>query len=142
MKDWYFALTALLFIIVSIGLMIESQKKIVKAQSSTDAEQGDAPAFTLVEMNVSAYCKSSCCCGKWADGTTASGVPAVGLICAAPPEYPFGTKMDVGGVVYTVQDRGGAIKGNKLDLLFPSHQEALNFGRQQLTVKVYEREEK
>lgn len=95
-----------------------------------------APAFYTVEMNVSAYCKNSCCCGKWADGFTASGVRAEGLICAADPKYPFGTKMIVAGVTYTVEDRGGAIKGNKLDLLFETHWEALEWGRRTLKVKI------
>ena len=93
-------------------------------------------AYEIVEMNVSAYDAGECCCGEYADGYTASGRPAKGLICAAPPEYPFGTKFEVNGVVYVCEDRGGDIKGNKLDLLFSTHQEALNWGRQTLMVKV------
>jgi 3D (Asp-Asp-Asp) domain-containing protein len=90
----------------------------------------------IQQMDVSAYCKESCCCGKWADGITASGKPAKGFICAAPPNYPFGTKFIVNGVVWTCEDRGGAIKGNKLDLLMSSHQSALNWGRQEIEVTV------
>ncbi len=96
------------------------------------------PNAIIKEMNVSAYCPCVKCCGIWSDGITASGKPAEGLIIAAPPIYAFGTIMDVPGYgVATVQDRGGVIKGNKLDLLFPTHQEALNFGRQYLKVKIY-----
>ncbi len=95
------------------------------------------PATFEVEMEITAYCKEKCCCGRFTDSITASGKPAVGLICAADPKYPFGTKMTVGGVVYTVEDRGSAITGNKLDLLFSSHQAALEFGRKTLKVKVY-----
>ena len=98
----------------------------------------DVQTFEEVEMNVSAYCKGSCCCGEWADGITASGAPAVGKLIAAPGKYEFKTKMYVPGYgTAPVMDRGGAIKGNKIDLLFPTHQEALNFGRQYLTVRVY-----
>ena len=93
--------------------------------------------FKEVEMDVSAYCKNSCCTGRFADGITASGAVAEGLICAADPKYPFGTKMTVGDVVYTVEDRGGLIKENKLDILFPTHKEALKFGRKTLKVKVW-----
>ena len=89
-------------------------------------------------MRVSAYCPGSCCCGKWADGYTSSGVPAVGLIVAAPTDMPFGTVLQIPGYgTAQVQDRGGAITGNKLDVLFPTHQEALNWGRQYLKVKIY-----
>jgi 3D (Asp-Asp-Asp) domain-containing protein len=38
-----------------------------------------------------------------------------------------------------VEDRGGAIKGKRLDLFFDSHKEALEWGRQQLDVKVWRR---
>ena len=73
----------------------------------------------LVDMKITHYCKNSCCCGEYADGITASGVPAVGLIVAADTDYyPFGTKMTIDGVTYTVQDRGSAIKGpNRIDIL-------------------------
>jgi len=51
------------------------------------------------------------------------------LIVAGPPDMPFGTRLDIPGYgVASVQDRGGSIKGKKLDLLFPSHQAALNWG--------------
>ena len=94
--------------------------------------------FYEVEMNISAYCPCEKCCGRFADGITASGKPAKGKLIAAPSNYAFGTKMDVPGYGEAlVEDRGGAIKGNKIDLLFSTHQEALNWGRQQLTVKVY-----
>ena len=93
---------------------------------------------------ITAYCPCEKCCGRFADGITASGVNVkdfYGLLIAAPPEYPFGTIMDVPGYgIATVQDRGGAIKGNKLDVFFPTHQEALEWGRQYLKVKIYEAE--
>ena len=104
--------------------------------SEVGASISSAPAFIF--MDVSAYCIcSKCCSKKWADGFTASGVRAVGRICAAPPEYPFGTVLDVEGMgEYVVQDRGGVIKGNKLDLLFPTHGEAEKFGRKTLKVRI------
>ena len=104
----------------------------------------ESAAYDLVEMNVSAYCPCEKCCGEFADGITASGEPAEGKLIAAPKKYSFGTKMSVPGYgTAFVEDRGGAIKGNKIDLLFTDkdgvsgHQRALNWGRQYLTVKVY-----
>ncbi|NIU84284.1 MAG: hypothetical protein GWN64_12630, partial [Candidatus Thorarchaeota archaeon] len=35
-----------------------------------------------------------------------------------------------------VFDRGGAIKGNRLDVFFPTHQKALEWGVQNLAVKI------
>ena len=106
--------------------------------SRISPSSGNCTDYELIEMNVSAYCPCEKCCGEWADGITASGVKAEGRLIAAPSDYPFGTVMEVPGYGRaTVQDRGGAIKGNKIDLLFSTHQEALEWGRQHLTVKVF-----
>lgn len=91
------------------------------------------------DANVSAYCPCKQCCGRYADGITASGKPAVGFFVAAPPNVPFGTLLSIPGynegLPVPVLDRGGAIVGNKLDVFFPTHQEALNWGRQYLKIK-------
>lgn len=64
------------------------------------------------------------CCGK-TDGITASGTYATaGRTVAAPYNLPFGTKLYIDGIGYrTVEDRGGAIKGNKIDVLCNNHSE-------------------
>ena len=94
---------------------------------------------------VTAYCPCEICCGDFADGITASGRRATGLIVAAPPNIPFGTVLDIPGYGKAeVLDRGGAIKNNRLDVLFTDkdgvsgHQRALNWGVQELTVTFLE----
>ena len=106
------------------------------------------PPVIYVKMNISGFCEKSCCCGKFADGITASGHKIVAGDCfvAAPSKYPFGTKMTIpgynNGLPVEVRDRGGAIDDNKLDLYFgdkdgvSGHQRALEFGRQYLIVKI------
>ena len=86
---------------------------------------------------ITAYCSCVQCCGK-NDGITASGVKATeGVTVAMDKSMPFGTKIYIDGVgERIVQDRGGAIKGNRIDLYFDSHQEALNFGRQTKQVTI------
>lgn len=89
------------------------------------------------EYVITAYCPCVKCCGK-SDGITASGEKAVeGVTVAADTNIlPFGTKVIIDGNTYIVQDRGGAIKGNRIDLYFDSHQEALNFGKQTKQVTI------
>ncbi len=72
-------------------------------------------------------------------GVTASGSKAkVGTIAADTTRYPFGTIMHIPGYGYgRVEDRGGAIKGEHIDLYFRSHNEALRWGRQTKKVKVW-----
>jgi len=87
---------------------------------------------------VTAFCSGSCCCGKWADGYTASGhkIEIGDKFCATPPEIPFGTILDIPGYGRVpVLDRGGTIKDRRLDVYFESHQEALNWGVKYLRIK-------
>lgn len=104
-----------------------------------------APALKTIEMEVTAYCPCKKCCGPLAQGITASGKRVEynnGRFVAADRSIKFGTKLIIPGYAsgkpVEVTDRGGAIKGNKLDVYFHSHQEALNWGRQKLTVTVVE----
>ncbi len=95
-------------------------------------------------MEVTAYCHCTKCCGKKARGITASGkhVSYNGgeFVAADTRLLPLGTKLLIPGYAAAkpveVIDRGGAIKGNKLDVFFPSHKEALKWGRQIVPVTV------
>lgn len=81
---------------------------------------------------ITAYCHCVKCCGK-SNGVTASGAIATeGITVAADTRiFPFGTRIYIEGVgERIVQDTGGAIKGNRIDLYFSDHQSALNFGKQ------------
>ena len=88
-----------------------------------------------------AYCPCAKCCGK-ATGITASGLPATpNHTIAMSSVYPFGTKIEIEGYgIYVVEDRGGAIKGDRIDIFFSSHQEALNWGRKNVRARVIENE--
>lgn len=94
-------------------------------------------AIFMRPAEVTAYCSCEKCCGSHACGITANGykIQAGDKLIAAPKNIPFGTKLFVPGYgLATVKDRGGAIKGNKLDVYFASHKEALKWGRQKLIV--------
>lgn len=109
-------------------------------------------------IEATGYCKCKQCCGwrrTWYGkpvfasgankgkrkkvGVTASGKKArEGTIAADTTRYPFGTVMYVPGYGYgRVEDRGGAIKGEKIDLFFDSHKKALKWGRQKVRVRVW-----
>ena len=90
-------------------------------------------------VEVTGYCPCAVCCGRWADGMTASGARAEGKFVAAPKEIPFGTLIYIPRYcdqAVPVLDRGGAIKGNKLDLFFPTHTQAAQWGKRTMTVWV------
>jgi 3D (Asp-Asp-Asp) domain-containing protein len=62
-----------------------------------------------------------------------------GHFVAADPSLHFGTKVIIPGYSNSgveVVDRGGAIKGNHIDVFFPTHEQALQWGKQTLNVIV------
>lgn len=94
-----------------------------------------------------AYCPCEKCCGKWAKNRpngvvyTASGeIAQEGITLAADWNVlPKGTKVEIKGLgSRVVQDRGGAIRGNRIDIYFDSHQKALEFGVQEVQLKIEE----
>lgn len=95
-----------------------------------------------VPMRVTAYCPCPKCCGRFSDGITACAhkIKPGDTFVAADRMYPFGTEMIIPGYnnarPVKVLDRGDAISGNRLDVFFPSHQQALNWGVRYIDVKV------
>jgi len=58
-----------------------------------------------------------------------------GLVAVDPSFIPLGTRLYIPGYGYAIADDiGGAIKGNRIDLAFESRSDALQFGRQRITV--------
>jgi 3D (Asp-Asp-Asp) domain-containing protein len=91
---------------------------------------------------VTAYCPCEKCCQGSADGITASGhrIRPGDKLAAADKRFKFGRMISVPGYnqgrPVPILDRGGAIKGNKIDVLFPTHREALEWGVQTLQMKI------
>lgn len=100
------------------------------------------PVKTVKEIfKITAYCPCEKCCGEWSDGITFSGDFAhEGVTIAADLSVlPLGTKVYIEGIgERIVQDKGGVIKGNRIDLFFYNHAAALNFGIQELEVEIIE----
>lgn len=99
-----------------------------------------------IRMRVTAYSPDEQSCGKWADGITASNksvwTNAGKLVAADTSLLPLGSLVSVpgydDGAIVPVLDRGGAIKGRRLDVLYPTHEAALQWGVQELDVVVWE----
>lgn len=102
----------------------------------------------ILQLEATAYCACYNCCGKYPGnkwyGITATGTKAkVGTIAVDPKVIPLGTKVYIEGLNgaknygYAVaEDTGGAIKGNIIDLYFNTHNETINWGRQQVNVYI------
>lgn len=106
---------------------------------------------TRMWMTVTAYSPDHRSCGDSADGITATlhSVTTNGhaLVAADPRVLPYGSMITVPGYdvskatgesqIVPVLDCGGAIKGRRLDVLFPTHEQARKWGTRRLLVTVW-----
>lgn len=97
-----------------------------------------------VQVVATAYCPCSICCAPYSGKSTADGsVPQALHTLATSPDYSFGTNIYIpyfdgasNHGIFEVEDRGGAIQGNKIDIFFNTHQEALQFGKKIITIYI------
>lgn len=103
------------------------------------------PARTI-KMRVTAYSPDEQSCAGTADGITSSihnvFTNGMRLVAADSRILPLGSIISVPGYdqgkVVPVLDRGGAIKGRRLDVLYATHEQALKWGVKDLEITVWE----
>lgn len=100
-----------------------------ETNETEDVYEDDGKVY-LGEFRLTAYCNCSTCCGVWAGGATASGkMPREGRTIAVDTSViPLGATVEINGHTYIAEDTGSAIKGNRIDVYFDSHQTASDFG--------------
>ncbi|MBF7096704.1 3D domain-containing protein [Alkalibacter mobilis] len=105
--------------------------------------RGQTRFRTAMYVTATAYCSCEICTGPGNGYVTASGTrTTANRTIATSKSFAFGTEFYIpyfrnssNRGIFVVEDRGGAIKGNRIDIYFNSHEEALRFGRK--TLKVY-----
>ena len=121
---------------ITYKIKYQNDIEIEKTVISEVVLQEPVNKIVQIQRKVTAYCSCSKCCGK-STGRTASGTTATaGRTVAAPSKFAFGTQLNIGGHIYTVEDRGGAINGNRIDIYVNSHSQALQWGVKYLPVSV------
>lgn len=97
------------------------------AENSTAGDRLEsASGKYLGNFKLTAYCNCAVCCGRWAGGPTASGKMPVQSRTIATGVLPFGTKLNIGGKIYTVEDRGTPY--GHIDIYMERHADAEEFG--------------
>lgn len=108
----------------------------VAAASQSSSSNSSGKTINAVGTAYNANCKGC-------SGITTSGKPVGNGMIAMADWVPLGTKVritcpsypSINGV-YTVEDRGGAIKGNKVDIFMSTYSEAIDFGRRDIKVEI------
>lgn len=118
---------------------IESTEPVetVEPTEVTEPTESIEP-INLGEFRLTAYCPCEECNGQWKDGITSTGVIAEAgkTIAVDPTVIPYGTEVIINGNTYIAEDCGGAITGNRIDIYFDTHEEALAFGVQYADVYI------
>ena len=126
----------------------DSVSEATAPSTSTTASKQNAPEANASSTNktaskeiiveASAY-TASCegCSGITATGINLKTNPNAKVISVDPTVIPLGSKVYVEGYGEAIAgDTGGAIKGKRIDVFFPSQQDAINFGVKQLKVTI------
>lgn len=118
---------------------IEEDNITIDIESNKDGDTNQAiEPVSLGNFKLTAYCSCELCCGKWANNRP-NGVVygAIGeelkegySIAVDPTVIDYNSRVLINGRVYEAQDCGGAIKGNRIDVYFEDHNDALEFGVQ------------
>lgn len=115
-------------------LNAKSEKKVAKTPSRSD-DDNVVKEFTVTASAYTANCNG--CSGITSTGINLKRNPDVKVIAVDPDIIPLGTKVYVEGYGYAVAgDTGGAIKGNKIDVFFPTKSEAYKWGRKAVKIKI------
>lgn len=122
-------------------------KTVVKAPSGKQGkpkvivQQDVGSVITVIATSYIALCDTGC------TGITATGIDVrdktPNIIAVDPDIIPLNRKVelfvnDKSIGIYETQDTGGDIKGFRIDILKSTEREALNFGNQEVTVKIIE----
>lgn len=121
----------------SSGLTVDgvvNKDTLMNLRRASNAEFNPSRSSRSLTMNASAY-------SAYDDGnghyTFNGSLVRKGLVAVDPRVIPLGTRLYIPGYGHAIADDiGGAIKGNRIDMAFGSHSEAINFGRQQVTVYI------
>ena len=116
-----------------VNLLEDYQAEILRLREILDSIGIDV-------FEVTAYAPFDNVSGLCNDGdptNTATGTyPTSGRTIAVDPTViPYGTEVWIEGYGWrTAEDTGGAIKGNKLDIMVDTYREAMSIGRKQAVV--------
>ena len=122
-------------------LSLHNQNKLMSVHIDKEYKKLDFlfnKMFQPMIVTATGYCPCDKCINvpKYRDGKTASMKPVkVGYIAVDTSVIPFGSEVYIEEMgVYTAEDRGAKIKGNKIDIFFNTHEEALKFGVKRLHI--------
>lgn len=107
---------------------------VLQTEADRQARAEQAAAYEAIgayqyigECTITAYCPCEECCGRWADGVTATGLPAgPGVVAVDPQVIPLGSTVIIDGQRYLAADTG--VTGKHVDVCLPDHEDTVAHG--------------
>ncbi len=112
---------------------VPKKKVLIQSPSATEGK-----GFELANESIRITLKVEATAYTYTGNNTATGVaPRHGLIAVDPKVIAMGSKVYVEGYGYAIAaDTGGAIRGNKIDVFFPSFRQCIDWGRKSVQIYV------
>lgn len=112
----------------------------------TETEEGvlKVKADLIGSFTARAYCPCAACCDTETHLTANGTTPIDGKTVAVDPEViPLGSNIVVEDSegnfgIFIAEDTGGAVQGNAIEFYFDSHQDAIDYGVEEVTVYTVE----
>ena len=104
---------------------------MISAETGTADKSGESGhrGDSLGLFTTTGYCNCSKCNPSGFSLTYSGTVPAADHTISADLElYPIGTKLMIGDIIYTVEDKGSHVEGNWLDVYYDTHELAAAHG--------------
>ncbi|MBT2671132.1 DUF348 domain-containing protein [Streptomyces sp. ISL-14] len=131
--------------LLSEKVVNKKQDKVVTVGTRTTVAQASRGVTNVSsssgkEIYVSSTAYTASC--KGCSGVTSTGVdlksnPGAKIIAVDPNVIPLGSKVYVDGYGYAMAaDKGGAIKGNRIDVFFSSKNDAYRWGVKRVKIRV------
>lgn len=112
---------------------IETQPTTTSTTTISTSTTTTITTTSLKKMTVvaTAYCPcKECSDGYGRETSTGAIAKECRTIAVDPKVIPYGTAVIIDGNTYIAEDCGSAIKGNKIDIFFNSHEAVEKFGKQ------------
>ena len=142
-RRWMYYAATVLVIGLWVWILATDQVGAAIDQELDRVEQPIASA-TLEEVQAADSVPFTATAYSWECGTgdnlTASMTPVrEGVIAVDPNTIPLGSTVEIVGLgMFSAEDVGGLIKGNRVDIFMPSRSAALNWGVREVEVRVVE----
>ena len=109
----------------------EVSKAAGENSTASDSSDHASGLKSLGFFRTTGYCPCKQCSEGWGRRTSTGSIATSGHTIAVDPRViPYGSKVMIGGTIYTAEDRGGGVKGNHVDIFFDTHAQSRQHGKQ------------